>query len=101
MFQALLSGKPAQLYDVNNPDWLPTLHLGHSKIATEAPVSLAKERYERSVSRNRDLAARREADAVEVATREKATCQEREEAVGVTNAAKALLLLSDVPFGVS
>ncbi len=43
------------------------------------------------------LAARREADAVEVAAREKATCQEREEAVGVTSAAEALLLLSDVP----
>ncbi len=45
-----LSGKPAELYDVNNLEWLPTLHLGHSKSATEAPVSLAKERYERSVS---------------------------------------------------
>ena len=26
-----VSGKPANLYDVNHPDWLPTLHLGHNK----------------------------------------------------------------------
>ena len=26
-----LSGKPAALYDEFNPDWLPTLHLGHRK----------------------------------------------------------------------
>ena len=24
-----ISGKPAYLYDEANPDWLPTLHLGH------------------------------------------------------------------------
>ena len=27
-----ISGKPADLYDHLNPDWLPTLNLGHSKI---------------------------------------------------------------------
>ena len=26
-----ISGKPAYLYDEANPDWLPTLHLGHLK----------------------------------------------------------------------
>ena len=26
-----ISGKPAYLYDETNPDWLPTLYLGHSK----------------------------------------------------------------------
>ena len=26
-----ISGKPAYLYDDTNPDWLPTLHLGHTK----------------------------------------------------------------------
>ncbi len=31
----------------NNPDWLPALHLGHSKSATEAQVSLAKEKYDK------------------------------------------------------
>ena len=25
------SGKPAKLYDVTNPDWLPSINLGHSK----------------------------------------------------------------------
>ena len=27
-----ISGKPASLYDLTNPDWLPTLFLGHSKV---------------------------------------------------------------------
>ena len=31
MLQLFLSGKPACLQDENNPDWLPTLNLGHSK----------------------------------------------------------------------
>ena len=26
-----VSGKPAYVYDETNPDWLPTLHLGHTK----------------------------------------------------------------------
>ena len=26
-----MSGKPVYVYDEANPDWLPTLHLGHSK----------------------------------------------------------------------
>lgn len=26
-----ISGKPADLYDVTSPDWLPTLNLGHDK----------------------------------------------------------------------
>jgi len=25
------SGKPASLYDTTNPDWLPTMHMGHDK----------------------------------------------------------------------
>ena len=25
------SGKPAALYDSTNPDWLPTIHMGHEK----------------------------------------------------------------------
>jgi len=25
------SGKPAALYDTTNPDWLPTIHMGHKK----------------------------------------------------------------------
>ena len=26
-----ISGKPANLFDVNNPDWLPTINLGHER----------------------------------------------------------------------
>ena len=25
------SGKPAKLYDITNPDWVPSVNLGHSK----------------------------------------------------------------------
>ena len=29
--QHFKSGKPAVLYDTTNPDWLPTIHMGHKK----------------------------------------------------------------------
>ena len=50
-----VSGKPAYLYDESNPDWLPSLHLGHSKKA-ESKIE-STERCERRVARNE---ARRE-----------------------------------------
>ena len=28
-----ISGKPAALYNDTNPDWLPTLHLGHAPVS--------------------------------------------------------------------
>ena len=98
-----LSGKPADLYDINNPDWLPTLHLGHNKSkTTKTLVSLVKERYDRIVSRKKLIAPREEAVALEVAATEKTAVGEeartREEAaVAVNSAADALLLLSDIP----
>ena len=47
------SGKPAPLYRINDPDWLPTLNLGHSKRSATVPVSVHVERYERLVQRER------------------------------------------------
>ncbi len=42
-----ISGKPAALEEENNPDWLPTLHLGHSKAMTAKKAETAKSRYKR------------------------------------------------------
>ena len=44
-----ISGKPAYLYDQTNPDWLPSLHLGHSKKAE--PKKENTERWERLKAR--------------------------------------------------
>ena len=48
-----VSGKPASLYSTNDPDWLPTLNMGHSKRSSTVPVSVHVERYERLVQRER------------------------------------------------
>ena len=45
-----ISGKPAYLFDKNNPDWLPSLHLGHEKQMI-ADVS----RWERAKKRSSSL----------------------------------------------
>ena len=43
-----ISGKPASLHDDTNPDWLPTLNLGHKKFKRESiDDSLHLKRYER------------------------------------------------------
>ena len=34
-----ISGKPAYLFDETNPDWLPTLHLGHTKKRSSREIS--------------------------------------------------------------
>ena len=44
-----ISGKPAYLHDQVNPDWLPSLHLGHSKKAE--PRRENTERWERRKAR--------------------------------------------------
>ena len=55
-----ISGKPADLYDCTNPDWLPTLNLGHSKRVTQQPCStassssLATARYDRAQRRSKE-----------------------------------------------
>ena len=43
----------------NNPGWLPALHLGHSKSATEAQVSLAKEKYDKLLAGKETLLPRK------------------------------------------
>ena len=45
-------GKPAELYDVTNPVWLPTLHLGHEKRASVTRDDSVA-RHERATERNR------------------------------------------------
>ena len=49
-----ISGKPAGLYDVTSPDWLPTLNLGHSKHAVTCPSSSSSStaRYDRAQRRS-------------------------------------------------
>ena len=44
-----VGGSPAQLFDVSNPDWAPTLNLGYSFGLGET----SKERYERRMARKR------------------------------------------------
>ena len=50
-----ISKRPAYLYDTSNPDWLPTLHLGHTKSSSvqEEDVATSVARFERAVERNR------------------------------------------------
>lgn len=52
-----ISNEPADLYDVDNPAWLPTLHLGHSK--RNEDQSAALDRWERAKRREdtRDMQA--------------------------------------------
>ena len=49
-----VSGKPADLTDSTNTDWLPTINLGHTKILP--PTKAQSERYERVQRRNEDQA---------------------------------------------
>ncbi len=47
------SGKPADLMDDSNPDWLPSLHLGHKKsVRAAANNSAEKERIARRAARD-------------------------------------------------
>ena len=41
-------GKPAKLYKINSPNWLPTLHLGHTKQSAQTTSSstVSVKRYE-------------------------------------------------------
>ena len=61
-----LSGRPADLYDDTNPDWLPTLNLGHGK--KESASSMATtERWERKKART-EATARREKEQTLLST---------------------------------
>ena len=48
-----ISGKPASPLDENNPDWLPTLNMGHSKKSSESRARAVAERWERIRQGNR------------------------------------------------
>ena len=52
-----ISKWPAYLYDTSNPDWLPTLHLGHdhttSSSVQEGSVAMSVAKFERAVERSR------------------------------------------------
>ena len=48
-------GKPVELYEINSPNWLPTLHLGHMKQSAQTTSSstVSVERHERVTERHR------------------------------------------------
>ncbi len=46
-----VSGKPASLLDETNPDWLPSLNLGHSREVCEDKAGAAEEWWIRAKSR--------------------------------------------------
>ena len=46
-----ISGKPASPLDENNPDWLPTLNMGHCKQSSESRARALVERWERMKAR--------------------------------------------------
>lgn len=56
-----VSGKPADLEDETNPDWLPSLNLGHSKVS-DKQVKVAEDRWARKKARED---ARATTDAVQ------------------------------------
>ena len=46
-------GKPCQLYNNRNPDWVPTVNLGHDKVFQSPPPSaLNPSRYARNINRS-------------------------------------------------
>ena len=45
------SGKPADLYDITNPEWLLTLNLGHDKECCIEQLQLCMKRYKRAEER--------------------------------------------------
>ena len=58
-----ISSKPADLYDSLNPDWLPTLHLGHNKIKLSAS---ADSRYQRTLRKRLCVASDAKNEDLEV-----------------------------------
>ena len=47
-----ISGKPCQLYNNLNPDWVPTINLGHDKVFQSPPPSALNSRYARNINRS-------------------------------------------------
>lgn len=48
-----ISGAPSALFDVNNPDWAPSLNLGHADSESVDSAKTKRGRYERAVERSR------------------------------------------------
>ncbi|XP_077535604.1 uncharacterized protein LOC144147363 isoform X2 [Haemaphysalis longicornis] len=48
-----ITGRPANLFDVTNPDWAPSLHLGYDSPEHNLRVCSSMERYERAKQRAR------------------------------------------------
>lgn len=48
-----ITGRPANLFDVTNPDWAPTLHLGYDSPEHNLRLRSSMERYERVKERDR------------------------------------------------
>ena len=60
-----LSEQPACLQDENNPDWLPTLNLGHSKQISKYRERAAEERWERARARESNFLVRESTNIAE------------------------------------
>lgn len=48
-----ITGRPAALFDVTNPDWAPSLHLGYDSPQHSLRLRSNMERYQRAKERNR------------------------------------------------
>ena len=58
-----ISGQPAALYDQTNPDWTPSLHLGHSYVQ-EGNLAQAQGRHARRIARAHGSAAEAHSTAI-------------------------------------
>ena len=46
-----ICGKPASLFDENNPDWVPTKNLGYERFGATSETDLVQSRYDRAKRR--------------------------------------------------
>ena len=46
----MILGKPSKLFDTTNPDWVPTLKIGHDKLTINTSKTIAS--YSRSKERS-------------------------------------------------
>ena len=47
------SGKPSNLLDKNNPDWVPSLNLGYSRSGAATGVECVNDRFKRYMTRKK------------------------------------------------
>ena len=78
-----ISGKPAYLFDVTNPDWLPTLNLDHLKRKAPEPTSeLRWERVKRKRERQIEMMSSCGSESIEL-PEEKESVEQVEESESV------------------